>query len=94
VDDRHLATRLRAPAAAVTLLVLAIGSILFFRRIDEFERQDNLFASAVATNVVLIGYPVWFMLWKGGWVAEPEHSLVFAALFVAASVAYLYRKFR
>ncbi len=81
-------------AAAGTVLALVVGSWIFYRRIDELERHDNMFAGAVGANVVMVGYPVWFILWKGGWLPEPEHSLLFAALFVATMATYLYRKFR
>jgi protein-S-isoprenylcysteine O-methyltransferase Ste14 len=80
--------------AAVATLALAVGTVIFLRRSDEVERGDNIWASAVAANALLIVYPAWFFLWKGGWVTEPSHVALFLIVYVTMMLAYLYRKFR
>lgn len=81
-------------AALGTAFALIVGSWVFYARIDELERQDNLMAGAVGANLMMIGYPLWFILWKGGWVIEPQHEVLFVTLFVTTMATYLYRKFR
>lgn len=82
-------------AIAVTMTAaMAGGTWLFYRRIDEYERLDNYIAGAWGANALLIGYPAWYVLWKGGWVAEPSHEALFIALFAVTTASYLMRKFR
>ena len=81
-------------AAAVTGIAIIGGAWLLNRRIDELERADNMWGAAIGGNMLLVAYPVWFLLWKGGWVSEPGHDLMFAALFAVTMLAYLYRKLR
>ncbi|WP_326525884.1 hypothetical protein [Sphingomonas sp.] len=81
-------------AAVVTVLALTVGTVLFLRRVDEVERADNIWASAVGANALLIVYPPWFFLWKGGWVSEPSHYAMAGILFAAMMIAYGYRKIR
>jgi hypothetical protein len=80
--------------ASVTAFALIGGTIAAHRRVDEVERQNNLFSSAMAAGVVLVGYPVWYILWKGQLVSEPSHETMFVALYSVLLVTYLYRKFR
>lgn len=43
-------------------------------------------------SVVMVGYPAWFLLWKGGIVREPVHELIYGALLVATTGALLWNK--
>lgn len=81
-------------AAIVTTLALVIGTVLFYRRIDEVERSDNIWAGAIAANLLMIGYPSWFFLWRGGIIGEPSHLVLIALLYGVTVAAYFYRKFR
>lgn len=80
--------------AIVTFGAMFGGSLLIKRRTDEVEWQNNLFAGAMATFVVVLGYPVWFLLWRGGLVPEPSHIVMFATLYLVLGGAYLFRKLR
>lgn len=80
--------------AVVTTLALIVGTLIFYRRIDEFERADNIYASAVAANVVTIVYPVWYLLGRGGWTSEPRHEVIFLLLLAVMMIAYGWRKLR
>jgi len=80
---------------SVVTLVAMIGGCLFMkRRIDEVELRHNLYAGATAAVTVLIGYPVWYFLWKGQLVPEPSHVAMFGALYLMLALTYLIRKFR
>lgn len=81
-------------AAVIVLIVVGWGSWRFHRDIDEYERRDNLIAGTVGINLLLGGYPIWLILWKGGVVPEPNHFILFGAVFAATLITYLWRKLR
>lgn len=84
-----------AVAASIILVVsVIVGTIVYFRQVDELERRNNYWANATGCNAVLIGYPVWYLLWRGGLVSEPTHESVFVVLIAATTLAYLWKKFR
>ncbi len=80
--------------ALVTAVAIIGGCIFMKRRMDEVELQNNLYAGAAASIIVMTGYPVWYLLWKGQLVPEPSHRIMFAALYLVMVVTYLIRKFR
>ncbi len=80
--------------ALVTLIATVGGSWLYCRRMDEVELKDNLHGGAWAALVVMIGYPVWYLLWKGGLASEPSHIVMFLTLYGVTTAVYLYRKLR
>ena len=60
-------------ALALLTLSLTIGTIVQHRQFDDFERAVHTKAAAFAATVVLVGYPVWFLLWKAQLVPAPTH---------------------
>lgn len=91
-----------SPAAALAiaasyLLAMGIGSRLLARTLDEMERHRQYRAGAVAGAVYVIVYPVWFMLWKGGFAVEPIHWAIFILFWfslAAASLGYAFAEGR
>ena len=84
-----------AGIAVLYLLAMAAGSVALSRVMDEVEKQRSYKAAALAGAVYLVVYPVWFTLWKGGFVIEPIHWLLFLTFWVSlASGAIYYRFFR
>lgn len=81
-------------AAAAMLLATLGGAYVFYRRTDELERHDNLYSAAIGGNALMIGYPAWFLLWKGGWLPEPSHGALFAIVFATSVLAYGWAKLR
>lgn len=81
-------------ASAIYLLTITIGTWRYYKVVDELERHDNRWAMTMALNLYLIGYPIWFMLWKGGLVPEPSHEIIFVVLYLALMAAYGWKKFR
>jgi drug/metabolite transporter (DMT)-like permease len=80
--------------AALFLLAVGIGTLLMRRQIDEVERMTKLRATHVGAMLLLVGYPVWFLLWKGGFLPEPQHVAIYAAFLIVSLLASLYYKFR
>jgi ABC-type sulfate transport system permease component len=81
-------------AAGLYLGAMIISSMLLGRWTDEVQRQAQYKATAIAAAVYFLGYPVWFLLWKGGLVREPMHELIFAASWVALALSSIYYRFR
>jgi ABC-type sulfate transport system permease component len=81
-------------AAGLYLGAMIISSMLLGRWTDEVQRHAQYKATAIAAAVYFLGYPVWFLLWKGGFVREPIHELVFAASWVALALSSIYYRFR
>jgi hypothetical protein len=80
--------------ACVFLAAAGIGTIVYNRITDELERQRNYRAASLAGAVLLTGYPLWYILWKGGLAPEPMHTVlffVFMASMIAASAWYRFR---
>ncbi|MGC6399696.1 hypothetical protein ACNI3Q_03840 [Sphingomonas sp. FW199] len=80
--------------AVVWTLAICYGGWRYHKATDEVERANNRFAAVYAFNAYLTGYPVWFVLWKGGLVPEPDHRAIFVGLYVLMIVLYLWKKFR
>jgi hypothetical protein len=80
--------------AALMLLALSVGSYAYHRRIDEVERHESVVCAAVGANSLVAIYPVWFILWKSGWVSEPAHLQVFGIMVASTILAYAWRTLR
>ena len=80
--------------AAAFLIAVAVGKLLLRRQIDEVERLAKLRATHAGAILLLVGYPIWFLLWKGGFLPEPQHVAIYVAFMVVALLASLYYKFR
>jgi len=86
------------PAVAVILAVaLFVGFMVLplygFTRVDEIKREDNLIAFTGGCIAVITGFPVWAVLYAGGFVPAPHGFGVFAIAFVAMMVSYPIARF-
>gem|GEM_PF-1083496 len=87
------------PAMALGLLGLFVvamiaGTYVMNQVMDELDRQRGYKAASLGAVVLLTGYPVWFLLWKGGFVAEPSHWLIYVLFLVAMGLGQLWYRFR
>jgi hypothetical protein len=80
--------------AALWLVSIVGGSVWLNRHIDEIERAAQIWGIAMAGTVVVILYPVWYLLWRGQMIAEPNAHVMFGTLYVVMIAAYLWKKFR
>ncbi|AOL23592.1 hypothetical protein Ga0102493_112580 [Erythrobacter litoralis] len=81
------------PAIAVILaLALVAGFTVLplygFTQVDEMKREYNLIAFTGGCIAVITGFPVWAVLYAGGFVPAPHAFGVFAIAFVAMMVSY------
>ncbi len=84
-----------AVAGAVLITAaLTMGSVLYFRAVDELERSANYWSSTIGLYAYILAYLDWFLLWRAGMVGEPSHAILFAFTVLVSASAYLWRKFR
>jgi Na+/melibiose symporter-like transporter len=81
-------------ATVIFVIAVTFGTLRLMKATDELERRINANATVMAGNVLLIGYPAWFFLWKGGLVPEPDAMWLFCAGIVASILTYGWYKLR
>lgn len=81
-------------AALALVVAVTAGSVVYHRSMDELQRLDNYWATAMGANLLLLGYPVWLILWKGGLAPLPDAFTLYVAVFATTMLAYLLRKLR
>lgn len=87
------------PALAIGLVGLLIGGFVVlplwgFRMIDDYKREQNLVAFTGGCLAVLAGYPVWAVLYAGGFAPPPHAFGVFAIAYVGMIASFLYARWR
>ena len=63
---------------AFFLIAIAAGSWILNGVMDELERARTYKAASMGGTLFMLAYPVWFLLWKGGFVREPIHWVMYA----------------
>ena len=87
------------PAMAIGIAVAYVvalvgGGIALSRQTDEIERLRQYKASALAGCAYFFTYPLWYVLWKGGFVPEPSHEAMFILFWfvlLSATIGYRFR---
>lgn len=86
-----------------TLAILLAAALLFsflalplwgFRMIDSYQREQNLVAFTAGSLGVLSGFPMWAMLYAGGFAPPPHAFGVFAIGFVSMLVGFAFAQFK
>jgi hypothetical protein len=83
-----------ATLAGIYLLAVIGGGLLMSKVMDEVERQRGYKAVSFAGTALMIVYPVWFLLWRGGFVPEPVHWMLFVLFWLSLALATLWYRFR
>jgi drug/metabolite transporter (DMT)-like permease len=92
--DGRIPEWLAIGATVVYLATMIVGTVMMKRFTDELEMHNNIFGLAVGASALLLVYPPWLMLWRGGLVGEPSHGALFLAMFLPAMATYLWKKYR
>jgi hypothetical protein len=64
----------------------------YFRRIDEVDLQDNLWANTFGFYTYLVTLGSWYLLHDIGMMAEPQQYIIFAISCSALVISYGIRK--
>jgi hypothetical protein len=86
------------PALALVLVgligvVLPLVSIFWHRSaVDELEADAYKTGALYAAYVYMIGAPVWWLLWRGGFVPEPDGITIYFAVIFTLGIVWLRKK--
>jgi len=97
--DGNIAQLKLPPMLALGLVALLIGGFIVlplwgFRMIDDYKREQNLIGFTGGCVSVLAGYPIWAVLYAGGFVAPPHAFGIFAIAYVSMAASFLYARWR
>lgn len=84
-SNAPLAPVAAAVVLAVWLLLTPVLTWVWWRNIDEHEAQAYTYGAVAALHIYYFVTPGWWIGWRGGFLPEPQHMLVF----VLASIAWL-----
>lgn len=93
-DELALDPTLALILAAALLLSFLILPLWGFRIIDELKREQNYIAFTAGCLAVFSGFPVWAMLYAGGFAPAPHAFGVFAIALVAMVIGFVFAQFR
>lgn len=87
------------PWVALTLAGAMVIMLLFVplwwsTQVDELLREQNLIAMTGGCAAVLCGYPVWMMLYAGGFAELPHAFGVYLIAFFGVAASFAYAKLR
>ncbi|MFM7349251.1 MAG: hypothetical protein ACKO01_07150 [Erythrobacter sp.] len=87
------------PALALLLAVLIAGSFIAlplwgFRMIDDYKREHNYIAFTGGCISVIGGFPIWAVLYAGGFTPPPHAFGIFAIAYVSMILSFLYARWR
>ncbi|HYW15734.1 MAG TPA: hypothetical protein VE891_06225 [Allosphingosinicella sp.] len=85
---------LAAMLAGLYLLATLGGGLVLGGLVDELDRQRSYQAVSVAGFALMTVYPTWFFLWKGGFVPEPIHWVLFLLFWLSLVLASLWYRYR
>jgi hypothetical protein len=88
-----------APLEAIVILVVWLSVVpalswIWWRNIDEHEAQAYNFGAIIALHLYYLGLPAWWIGWRGGFLPEPRHMLIFLAVTVAWGLGWAWRRYR
>lgn len=89
-----LPTWLAVAAALLWGVALPIISWRWERVVDEHEREAYREGAVAGFYVIAIGAPVWWLLSRGGLMPPVDPVILYAAVLVASSVVWMWRKYR
>jgi uncharacterized integral membrane protein len=88
------------PPVVAILLILVTGllvpaiSIYWQRIIDEQEADATKAGALFAVYTYGIGAPVWWIAWRGGFVAPPDGFIIYFATMTVICAVWLWKKYR
>jgi uncharacterized membrane protein YciS (DUF1049 family) len=80
--------------AAVFVIGTVIANWIYLRSSDELVRANNYAAAFWGMAFLLIAYPAWLILWMGQLVPEPNARDLYLMTGIAATVGYVWNRFR
>ncbi len=87
------------PWLALILVAVLVGGFIAlplwgFRMIDDYKREHNLIGFTGGCIAVLAGFPIWAVLYAGGFVPPPHAFGIFAIAYVSMILSCAYAWWR
>lgn len=89
------------PAGVALLVVLVLGLVvpalsIYWHRsaVDEQEADAYKTGALWGMYVFMIGAPVWWFAWRGGFAPEPNGVLIYFATITTMGVIWIWKKYR
>lgn len=87
------------PLVAIFLMIgLLFGFLALplwgFTQVDDFQREHSFVGFTGGALGVLAGFPVWAVLYAGGFVPPPHAFGIYAICFVSMLASFAFAKFR
>lgn len=79
---------------AIILFVIPYGSWQWHRAVDEHERDAYRMGAVAAAYVYMLGAPLWWFLWRGGFVPAPNGIILYDAFCLSFAAVWLWKKYR
>lgn len=93
-SNEPLPPALALALAAVMGILLPIVSIFWHRSVvDELEADAYKTGALYAIYVYMIGAPVWWVLWRGGFAPEPNGIIIYFAVITTLGAVWLRKKY-
>lgn len=80
--------------AVVYLVLMGGAQWLGDRTADELERHRTARSMVIGGYGYLSAYPVWYALWRGGFLPEPDHQILFLIFVVSLLFGAIFARFR
>lgn len=93
-DKLKLSPALALLIASLSLTVFLMVPMLTMRKADDYQREVSLIAFTGGFFGVFAGFPVWAVLYAGGFVPPPHAFGVFAIGYVAMLASFLYARWK
>jgi hypothetical protein len=77
---------------AVAMAGFGWFTLEYFRRVDELDLMDNLWAAIIAFYFYVVVAPSWWMFHDLGLLGEPDQILIYFATVIVMFIAYGLRK--
>jgi len=78
---------------ALTGVLLPLVSVFWHRSaVDELETEAYKTGALYAVYVYMIGAPVWWLLWRGGFVPAPDGIIIYFAVILTLGAVWMRKK--
>lgn len=93
-EERWIDPRLLWPALALATVLWVWFTVGYFRRVDELDLADNLWAAMIAVYVYVPLFPSWALLHYAGQLPPVDGWAVWWTTMAVMTLTYLGRKLR
>ena len=88
------------PTWVAAVMVAIIGGLLpvisyfWHRTVDEQEADAYKTGALYALYVYMLGAPIWWFAWRGGFAPEPNGTIIYFATVLTVGAVWIWKKYR